>query len=103
MRWVPPGPFAMGSEEFYPEEGPVHRVELDGFRIDEHPVTVAEFRRVGGSCAARMRFMIMSLVNPHASRSRTPRRTPAKALAQSVVRSDLARGARFGEGRDGRV
>jgi formylglycine-generating enzyme len=35
----------MGSEEFYPEEAPVHAVELDGFWIDEHPVTVAEFRR----------------------------------------------------------
>jgi formylglycine-generating enzyme required for sulfatase activity len=45
MRWVPPGGFAMGSEHFYPEEGPVHGVELDGFWIDEHPVTVAEFRR----------------------------------------------------------
>jgi formylglycine-generating enzyme len=45
MRWVPPGGFAMGSEHFYPEEGPVHGVELDGFWVDEHPVTVAEFRR----------------------------------------------------------
>jgi formylglycine-generating enzyme required for sulfatase activity len=45
MRWIPAGSFLMGSEDFYPEEGPVHRVELDGFWIDEHPVTVAEFRR----------------------------------------------------------
>src|SRR5437868_1540161 len=45
MRWVPPGTFAMGSEEFYPEERPVHRVQLDGFWVDEHPVTVAEFRK----------------------------------------------------------
>jgi formylglycine-generating enzyme required for sulfatase activity len=45
MRWVPAGTFAMGSEDFYPEERPVHRVELDGYWIDEHPVTVAEFRR----------------------------------------------------------
>ncbi len=35
----------MGAEGFYPEEAPVHRVELDGFWIDEHPVTVAAFRR----------------------------------------------------------
>jgi formylglycine-generating enzyme len=35
----------MGSEAFYPEERPVHRVEIGGFWIDEHPVTVAEFRR----------------------------------------------------------
>ena len=35
----------MGSEDFYPEERPVHRVEVDGFWMDEHPVTAAEFRR----------------------------------------------------------
>src|SRR3954452_19416557 len=45
MVWVPGGEFLMGSEEFYPEERPVHRVQVDGFWMDEHPVTVAEFRR----------------------------------------------------------
>ena len=35
----------MGSEDFYPEERPVRRVDVDGFWIDEHPVTAAEFRR----------------------------------------------------------
>jgi len=45
MKWVPGGEFAMGSESFYPEEGPVRRVAVEGFWIDEHPVTVAEFRR----------------------------------------------------------
>jgi formylglycine-generating enzyme len=35
----------MGSERFYPEERPVHRVAVDGFWMDAHPVTVAEFRR----------------------------------------------------------
>ena len=42
---IPAGEFLMGSNDFYPEEGPVHRVAVDGFWIDEHPVTVAEFRR----------------------------------------------------------
>jgi sulfatase modifying factor 1 len=45
MVWVPGGEFWMGSTEFYPEEAPVHRVAVDGFWMDEHPVTVAEFRR----------------------------------------------------------
>ena len=45
MAWIPAGTFAMGSADFYPEERPVHRVALDGFWMDEHPVTVAEFRR----------------------------------------------------------
>jgi sulfatase modifying factor 1 len=45
MRWVPGASFLMGSEDFYPEEGPVRRVEVDGFWMDEHPVTAADFRR----------------------------------------------------------
>ena len=45
MRHIDGGTFAMGSDEFYPEERPVHRVTLDGFWIDEHPVTAADFRR----------------------------------------------------------
>src|SRR6202020_3599202 len=45
MVRVPGGSSLMGSEDFYPEERPVRRVEVDGFWIDEYPVTVAEFRR----------------------------------------------------------
>ncbi|HEX6763053.1 MAG TPA: formylglycine-generating enzyme family protein [Gaiellaceae bacterium] len=45
MAWVPGGTFAMGDTRFYPEEGPVRDVTVDGFWMDEHPVTVAEFRR----------------------------------------------------------
>jgi formylglycine-generating enzyme required for sulfatase activity len=45
MRWIPGGTFLMGSESFYPEERPVHQVEVDGVWMDEHPVTAAEFRR----------------------------------------------------------
>jgi len=45
MTWVPGGSYLMGSDDFYPEERPVRRVEVDGFWIDRHPVTVAEFRR----------------------------------------------------------
>ena len=39
MVEVPAGTFAMGSEDFYPEERPVHPVEVGGFRI-EAPVAV---------------------------------------------------------------
>jgi formylglycine-generating enzyme len=45
MNWVPAGNFRMGDARFYPEERPVHRVAVDGFWMDEHPVTVSEFRR----------------------------------------------------------
>ncbi len=45
MRWIPGGAFLMGSADFYPEERPVHRVTVDGFWMNEHPVTVEEYRR----------------------------------------------------------
>jgi formylglycine-generating enzyme required for sulfatase activity len=45
MVTVPGGAFLMGSDDFYPEEGPVHRVSVSGFLMDEHAVTVAEYRR----------------------------------------------------------
>jgi formylglycine-generating enzyme required for sulfatase activity len=45
MAWIDGGEFMMGSNDFYPEERPIHRVAVDGFWIDEHPVTVAQFRR----------------------------------------------------------
>jgi formylglycine-generating enzyme required for sulfatase activity len=45
MAWVPGGTFRLGSNDFYPEEAPVHHVAVDGFWIDEAPVTAAEFRR----------------------------------------------------------
>src|SRR4249920_1325316 len=45
MVWIPGGTFQMGSEDFYPEERPVHRVAVDGLWIDEKPVTAADFRR----------------------------------------------------------
>jgi formylglycine-generating enzyme required for sulfatase activity len=37
------GEFAMGSDEHYPEEGPVHRVRVDPFAIDRFEVTNARF------------------------------------------------------------
>jgi formylglycine-generating enzyme len=45
MVWVPGGSFRMGSESFYPEEAPVREVSVEGFWMDQHPVTNAEFRR----------------------------------------------------------
>ncbi len=45
MVWIPGGSFLMGSNDFYPEERPAHRVAVDGFWMDAHPVTNADFRR----------------------------------------------------------
>jgi formylglycine-generating enzyme required for sulfatase activity len=45
MVWIPGGEFLMGSNDFYPEERPTRRVYVDGFWMDAHPVTAAQFRR----------------------------------------------------------
>jgi formylglycine-generating enzyme len=39
------GTFAMGSDNFYPEEAPVRRVRVDPFWIDAAPVTNEQFAR----------------------------------------------------------
>jgi len=43
MVWVPGGTFLMGSDNHYSEEAPAHRVTVDGFWMDKHHVTNAEF------------------------------------------------------------
>lgn len=45
MVWVPGGTFRMGDDRFYPEEAPIHCVIVDGFWMDTHAVTNAQFRR----------------------------------------------------------
>jgi formylglycine-generating enzyme required for sulfatase activity len=45
MAWIPGGTFPMGSDRHYPEEAPAHHVLVQGFWIDRHAVTTADFRR----------------------------------------------------------
>lgn len=42
MKWIPGGTFEMGSDE-KPHEGPVHKVTVEGFWLDETEVTNAQF------------------------------------------------------------
>ena len=51
MVWIPPGEFTMGTDDRNSKhnERPAHRVRVDGFWMDEHDVTNAEF---GGFVAA---------------------------------------------------
>ena len=44
MVWIAGGEFLMGSNQFYPEEQPAHRAFVEGFWVDPHPVTTAEFQ-----------------------------------------------------------
>ena len=43
MVWIPGGTFRMGSEDFYPEERPVHEISVDGFWMDSFEVTSEQF------------------------------------------------------------
>lgn len=44
MVWIPPGKFSMGSAyEPFGDARPIHTVELDGFWMDETPVTNRQF------------------------------------------------------------
>jgi formylglycine-generating enzyme required for sulfatase activity len=47
MRWIPAGEFVMGTDDAksMPNERPPHRVRLDGFWMDETPVTNSQFRK----------------------------------------------------------
>ncbi|MFY9718742.1 MAG: formylglycine-generating enzyme family protein [Candidatus Cybelea sp.] len=45
MKLIPAGRFLMGSERFYPEESPVHEVEVESFWIDACTVTNREFSK----------------------------------------------------------
>src|SRR5688572_24401851 len=46
MRWIPAGEFTMGTDDpdSMDNERPAHRVKLDGFWMDQTPVTNAQFR-----------------------------------------------------------
>ncbi|RLK58756.1 formylglycine-generating enzyme family protein [Actinokineospora cianjurensis] len=45
MVWIGAGTFAMGSDDHYPEEAPVHEVGVAGFWIDRTTVTNRDFAR----------------------------------------------------------
>ena len=43
MVFIDGGSFMMGSDKFYPEEKPVHKVTVDDFWIDKYAVTNKAF------------------------------------------------------------
>ena len=43
MVWIPGGTFRMGSDEHYPEEAPAQQASVDGFWMDQCPVTNRQF------------------------------------------------------------
>lgn len=43
LVWIPTQTATLGSDQHYPEEGPVRDVSVEGFAIQTHPVTNAEY------------------------------------------------------------
>jgi formylglycine-generating enzyme len=43
LRWIPGQTYTMGSDRHYPEESPAHTVAVDGFWLETHQVTNAQF------------------------------------------------------------
>lgn len=48
FRYIPAGIFLMGSEDGDPDEAPVHPVRLDGFWLQDTPLSWDDFQRVLG-------------------------------------------------------
>lgn len=79
MVWIPGGSFTMGSERHYPEEAPARRVAVDGFWIDRHAVTNADFARF----VAATGYVTLAERAPHAEDY--PGANPRMLVAASVV------------------
>src|SRR3954465_2553555 len=45
MVFIKGSTFLMGSDEFYPEEKPVHEVTVSSFYIDQYEVTNADYKK----------------------------------------------------------
>ncbi|WP_067463224.1 formylglycine-generating enzyme family protein [Nocardia amamiensis] len=79
MVWIEGGTFLMGSDANYREEAPARRVSVDGFWIDPHPVTNAEFARF----VSRTRYVTVAERPPTAADY--PDADPALLVAGSSV------------------
>jgi formylglycine-generating enzyme required for sulfatase activity len=97
MVWIPGGSLLMGSEEFYPEERPVRRVETDGSWIDRCPVTVTEFRRSDVYLRGRHPVTHVAYADAAANAAWAGRSLPTEVEWECAARGGLE-GARFAWG-----
>ena len=79
MVWLEGGSFKMGSDEFYAEEKPIRAVEVAGFWIDPHAVTVAEFARFATATG------YVTIAERVPDRANYPAADPAILVAGSLV------------------
>ena len=104
MTWIPGGTFRMGSEDFYPEERPVHEVGVDGFWMDYHEVTNEQFTRFVE--ATRYKTLAERPLNPADSSWRPSQKILCPApwsFTRPVARSTYATTPTGGPGCRGRV
>jgi formylglycine-generating enzyme required for sulfatase activity len=79
MVWIPGGTFVMGSDKYYPEERPTHRVTVDGFWMDRDPVTNERF----GTFVDATRHVTFAEIPPRPEDY--PGALPEKLFAGSMV------------------
>ena len=53
MQWIPGGTGTHGDDHHYPEERPARIVTVEGFWLDRHPVTNAQFSSALGRALHR--------------------------------------------------
>jgi formylglycine-generating enzyme required for sulfatase activity len=86
MVWIEGGSFMMGSDEHHPEERVTHEVSVDGFWVDVHEVTNAQFARFVEATgyrtlAERTGLSVPSVPSPQAPRA--SKKTRAKPDLQA--------------------
>jgi formylglycine-generating enzyme required for sulfatase activity len=67
MVWIPAGPFLQGVDQGPPEATPRHVIDLDGYYIDVHEVTVAQWQRYRDSAREEKRGTPSAPVNANGS------------------------------------
>lgn len=87
MVFIPAGAFAMGSERNRPEERSTHLVRVDGFWIDTHEVTNAEFAAFVKATGYVTQAERQRGLDPASSTS-----SPGPGVAVFVSPADLSRG-----------
>ncbi len=92
MVWIPGGPFVMGSDRHYPEEAPVHKATVNGFWMDPHTVTNAEF--APRDALARIPRRVMKGGSYLCAPNYCRRYRPAARMAQAIDTSTCHLGFR---------
>ncbi|HEX2306511.1 MAG TPA: SUMF1/EgtB/PvdO family nonheme iron enzyme [Nitrososphaeraceae archaeon] len=77
MVFIDGGSFIMGSDKFYPEEKPIHKVTVDSFWMDKHPVTNKAFSEF---VSATNYLTIAERPLNRADFSQCPRREPSSRI-----------------------